>query len=190
MKKYHPDQYRDHPLAKLAEEKLREINEAYEILMKQGSAKSGKTYTGKSNWSDYSGSSSSSGSRRSGYYGRSVYNEVRTHINTGNVYAAEEILDNMDNRDAEWYFLRGLVFLRKGWHDEAYTCIQTAVNMEPGNFEYREALNRMNATFRNFRTGGYRKPQGGDIDFCTFCQCLWCSDCCCECMGGDLIPCC
>lgn len=33
-KKYHPDLYRDNPLADLAEEKLKEINEAYEVLTK------------------------------------------------------------------------------------------------------------------------------------------------------------
>ncbi|HOJ12845.1 MAG TPA: DnaJ domain-containing protein, partial [Clostridiales bacterium] len=43
VKKYHPDQYRDNPLAKLAEEKLREVNEAYEYLMKQSSTRSGRT---------------------------------------------------------------------------------------------------------------------------------------------------
>ena len=34
VKKYHPDKYQDNPLADLAEEKLQEINEAYDILMK------------------------------------------------------------------------------------------------------------------------------------------------------------
>lgn len=32
VKKYHPDFYQNNPLASLAEEKLKEINEAYEIL--------------------------------------------------------------------------------------------------------------------------------------------------------------
>lgn len=34
VKKYHPDRYRNNPLADLADEKMREINEAYEYLMK------------------------------------------------------------------------------------------------------------------------------------------------------------
>ncbi|NSW90650.1 MAG: J domain-containing protein [Firmicutes bacterium] len=182
VKKYHPDQYRDNPLAKLAEEKLREINEAYEYLMKQGSSKSGRTYR---NYKD-----SSYSTRDNNYYSRNIYNNVRVHINNGNIRMAEEILDDIANRDAEWYYLKGLVFLRKGWHDDAYTYIQTAINMDPGNIEYREVLNRMNMAYRNYRAGGYRQGHSNDIDLCTFCQCLWCSDCCCECMGGDLIPCC
>ena len=34
VKKYHPDKYQNNPLADLAEEKLQEINEAYDQIMK------------------------------------------------------------------------------------------------------------------------------------------------------------
>ena len=40
-KKYHPDKYINNPLADLAAEKMREINEAYDALMKKGNASSG-----------------------------------------------------------------------------------------------------------------------------------------------------
>lgn len=42
VKKYHPDKYQNNPLSDLAEEKLQEINEAYDMLMrgKSGSAAS------------------------------------------------------------------------------------------------------------------------------------------------------
>ena len=33
VKKYHPDQYADNPLKDLAEQKMREINEAYNTIM-------------------------------------------------------------------------------------------------------------------------------------------------------------
>ena len=35
VKKYHPDKYQNNPLADLAQEKLQEINEAYDTLMKK-----------------------------------------------------------------------------------------------------------------------------------------------------------
>lgn len=41
VKKYHPDRYQNNPLADLAEEKLREVNEAYDYLMKNGAGSSG-----------------------------------------------------------------------------------------------------------------------------------------------------
>jgi len=185
VKKYHPDQYRDNPLSALAEEKLREVNEAYEYLMKQKQdyAKSDKNY--RETWSK-----TYNRSNRENYHENGIYNNIRMHINNGNIKTAEELLDNLNTRDAEWYFLRGMVFLRKGWYDEAYTCISTAINMDPGNLEYQEALNRMNKSYRRYKTGGYHQTQGREMDFCTFCQTLWCADCCCECMGGDMIPCC
>ena len=37
-RKYHPDNYTDNPLADLAQEKMKEINEAYDTLTKGGGA--------------------------------------------------------------------------------------------------------------------------------------------------------
>jgi len=185
VKKYHPDQYRDNPLSKLAEEKLREINEAYEYLMKNGNFKrdSGQRYD-RNQWNGQWGNQWGS------YSDSSVYNQVRININNGNISAAEEILDRTPNRNAEWFFLKGLIFLQRGWYDQAYSHIQTAVNMDPTNFEYRSVLNRLymgNRGYRNTSAGmGYN--QGPDL--CQLCTFLWCADTCCECGGGDLIACC
>lgn len=44
VKKYHPDNYTDHPLAELAKEKMQEINDAYDKLT-NGNASS-HNYTG------------------------------------------------------------------------------------------------------------------------------------------------
>ena len=54
----------------------------------------------------------------------SVFNEVKRNINLGNIRAAEEILDRIDIRNAQWYYLKGIVFLRKGWYDEAVSHIR------------------------------------------------------------------
>ena len=44
-KKYHPDQYANTPLAELAGEKMKEVNEAYDTIVKQRKeAKSGGAY--------------------------------------------------------------------------------------------------------------------------------------------------
>ena len=37
-RKYHPDNYQNNPLADLAEEKMKEINEAYDTITKQRSS--------------------------------------------------------------------------------------------------------------------------------------------------------
>ncbi|MDP4092559.1 MAG: DnaJ domain-containing protein [Bacillota bacterium] len=182
VKKYHPDQYQNNPLSGLAEEKLREINEAYEYLMKNGSSK------GQSN--TWSGSSTSGGNWGGGQNSGDFYNSVRSFINRGNIGAAESMLDGSEDRNAEWYYLKGLIFVRKGWYDEGFNNIQTAVNMDPSNFEYRNTLNRLSNNNGAYRNAAFGRGYGSGPDICTICQCLWCSDCCCECAGGDLINCC
>ncbi len=180
VKKYHPDQYQDNPLSKLAEEKLQEINEAYDYLSKNAASRQDASY-------DRSGRSDNWGSGTADDF----FTQVKTNINNGRIDIAEDMLDGISKRPAEWYYLKGLIFVRKGWYDEAYTHIQRAVNMDPSNYEYRNALNRMNTSNSSYRTSSFSKGYGRqEPDLCTICQCLWCSDCCCECAGGDLIGCC
>lgn len=178
VKKYHPDQYQDNPLSRLAEEKLREVNEAYDYLMKNAAPRRDNSYnTNGGGWENQSGND--------------FFNQVKAHINTGNVKLAEDMLDSTGNRTAPWYYLKGLIFIRKGWYDEAYTHIQRAANMDPSNYEYRSALNRMNNSNNAYRANSFNRGYNRqNPDLCTMCQCLWCSDCCCECAGGDLISCC
>ncbi len=40
------------------------------------------------------------------------------------------------------------------------------------------------------RTYTQRKGPFGDMDMCDTLFCICCADSCCECMGGDLVPCC
>lgn len=175
VRKYHPDQYQNHPLSDLAEEKLKEINEAYDILMKQHEGRSG---VGNNYNNGYRG-------------GDSSLAQARNYINTGNIMAAEQILDRAGTKTAEWFYLKGIISMRKGWYNEAHNHLQTAVNMEPGNMEYRSALSSINHSNRGYQSSSYnRRGYGNDPDMCQLCTCLYCADCCCECGGGDFINCC
>ena len=50
IKQYHPDQYIDNPLKDLAEQKMREINEAYDTLTKNnGNYGSSNNYSNSTN---------------------------------------------------------------------------------------------------------------------------------------------
>lgn len=181
VKKYHPDQYQDNPLSKLAEDKLREVNEAYEYLTGKG----GKTTRSSNGWS---GSSSYAGGGRG--TGEGSFRQIRLYINSGNIAAAEEMLEAMQDKSAEWFYLRGLIFMKKGWYNEAIMNIRQACNMDPSNYEYRDALNRINTNNNMYRGNAYNKGYGAGPSFCDMCMCAWCSDSMCECCGGDLIGCC
>lgn len=178
-RKYHPDNYHENPLADLAQEKMKEVNEAYEAILKQRQAGGGR---GRDSYGAYGGSRPGGGSGDPGFA------QIRMLINSGNIAQAESLLNNMSNRTAEWYFLMGSCCYRKGWLDDARRHYQMAVSMDPGNPEYRQALNLMQAGGGAYRPAGY--ATGGGVDGCTLCSGLCCADSCCECMGGDLIPCC
>lgn len=181
-KKYHPDQHGSNPLRELAEEKMRELNEAYEYLMKNApDSSSNGGYN-----SSYSGGYNNTSSN---YGGNANYASIRMHIQNGNLNAAEDMLGGVSTRDAEWFFLMGVVHMQKGWYDSAYNYISKASSLDPSNMEYRDALNRMsnqNTAYRQQYYGTTRR----DNDMCDLCFKLWCADTLCECCGGDLISCC
>ena len=119
----------------------------------------------------------------------SQFSDVRQRINAGRIDDAETILDGIPTnmRNAEWNYLKGVIHQRRGWLNEAYRCYQTACQMEPSNQEYAAAFNSLNNNAR----GGYRTSRNtGNDGVCDLCTGLLCADCCCECCGGDLIPCC
>jgi len=95
------------------------------------------------------------------------------------------MLAGISNRDAEWYFLAGSLYYRRGWYQQASQMFGTALRMDPDNREYNDAVRRMGQQ-PLYRTSNY----SGGLSGCDFCSSLVCADCCCECMGGDLIPCC
>lgn len=167
VKKYHPDNYNDNPLADLAEAKMKEINEAYDTIVKQRT-QGGYQSSGGNTSGSYGGGSGYSGSRPT------VFAQVRQLINQGNLSEAESLLQMSPNRSAEWYFLTGTIAYRKGWLDEARQNFWTACNMDPTNFEYRQALNSMGMTATRGTYGG-----GGD-DLATLCTTLCCLNCLCN----------
>ena len=142
-RKYHPDNYHDNPLADLAQEKMKEINAAYEEIAKMRSGgRSAGTSGGYGNYRVSTGGYQQQYSSQSSS-GSSVLQQVRIAINTGNISRAEALLANYSDHNAEWNFLRGAVCYRRGWMDEAKRYYQTACQMDPGNAEYRQALEFM-----------------------------------------------
>ena len=114
--------------------------------------------------------------------------QVRTAINSGDLGRAENLLNSVAEHDAEWYFLMGSLCYRKGWMDEAANHYTRAASMDPGNAEYRQALQFMRSGGQAYR---YQGPgRASTMSGCDCCTNLLIADCCCECMGGDLISCC
>ena len=165
-RKYHPDNYHDSPLADVAQEKMKEINEAYEAIQKQRSGGGGyqqQSSGGYRQQQQYSSSSSNN----------PTFARVRSMINLGDLNAAERLLQEVPQRSGEWYFLMGSIAYRRGWLDEAMQNYNLAVQMEPGNMEYRQALAMMQRGGQAYRPYG---AAGGmdSLDCCTTMLCLNC----------------
>ena len=187
-RKYHPDNYHDNPLADLAQEKMKDINAAYEQItkMRSGAKSGGYSSAGTSgSYGSYGGYQQQYSSQSSS--GSSVLQQVRIAINTGNISRAEALLANYSDHNAEWNFLRGAVCYRRGWMDEAKRYYQTACQMDPGNAEYRQALEFMErGTESAYRPGG--QPFGTEVcggNLCLPLCCLWTL-----CNGGGYWFCC
>ena len=171
-RKYHPDNYQNNPLADLAQEKMKTINEAYDTITRSRASGGGRaSYTNTSGGAGYSGNYTGQSRTSAPQYAR-----IRQALNANNIAMAEQLLNSISVRDAEWYVLNGAVADRQGWMDEAQRNYQIACSMAPGNAEYQQALNMM-------QYGGnqpYRQTQyGHDCDGCDICTALMCLNCLC-----------
>ena len=163
-RKYHPDNYHDNPLSDLAQEKMKEVNEAYKQITEMREGRGNRRYGG------YSGAGA----------GTPEGKRIRAAINSGDLSHAEELLNAYPARNAEWNFLMGSLYYRKGWLDDARRYFQTAVNMEPGNPEYAQALRHMEGGYAS-TPYGRPQPSGQGCDACDCCLALLCANMCCRC---------
>lgn len=169
-KKYHPDSYTNNPLADLAEAKMKEINEAYDAIVRQ---RTQGGYQAPGGGNGYQGSSQSQGqSYQNG--GSGQFAQVRQLINQNNLRQAEQVLRATPAQSAEWYYLMGVICQRRGFLEEARQNYWTACSMEPNNLEYQQGLNSLRAYANQ---GRY---QGSNNDLSTLCTTLCCLNCLCD----------
>lgn len=146
---------------------MKEINEAYDTITKQRSGEMPR-------------SGGYGGGYQQGYASNPTYGRVRNLINVGDLTQAEQLLYQVGQKDGEWYFLSGSIAYRRGWLDEAMQNYTLAVQMDPNNMEYRQALTVMQrGSMGGYRPAGY----GGGIDSMDCCTTMMCLNCLCR--GGQ-----
>ncbi|MBQ3566154.1 MAG: DnaJ domain-containing protein [Oscillospiraceae bacterium] len=168
---YHPDRQSDSVMADIANEKMAEINAAYDKIMEMRRNGGGYSFQGYNN-------------------AYSIYNDVRIKIEHGNYTDADRILEqNRNDANAEWNYLKGTVCLSRGWMNDAYMYFDKAVRLDPSNREYAMAFSQI----KNQRGGQMRnnpytanRSNAGNADtcntLCNICQCIMCADCLCDCI--------
>lgn len=175
-RKYHPDSYVDNPLAGLAEEKFKEVQEAYEQIMKERENGSGGYYNSYQNGSEDEPVEMSA---------------VRNFINARQYSQALRTLSEIQLRNGRWYYYSAVANAGIGNNVMALDHARQAVTMEPDNQEYKNFLNQIEWQGQRYQNTGTYSGAGYGRNYGTgnFCCDLWCADTLCECMGGDLCSC-
>lgn len=172
-KEYHPDLHPDDPTVT---QKMSEVNEAYDMLMNP--EKYAKQRQGQQSHSQGYGRSSGGwqtdfgGFGYGGFYGYGSYREpsrpqaqpgdpmdIRRAIdaiNTRRYDLACSILNNMAGtcRNARWYYLSAIANMELGNEVTALEHIQRAVQLDPGNSEYRAVLAQLRQAGETYRQNG------------------------------------
>lgn len=142
-KKYHPDSNLGD---KSAEQKMKEINAAYDQLTHNRNNIGGTTSGAPSSY----GSSDPFGGFNSYQWQRTTYHqesaEIRTarnYINNRQYQNAINILNNIVDRNARWYYYSALAYAGIGDRVKAQQYVQRALQMDPGNPDYFLLLVRL-----------------------------------------------
>ena len=203
-RKYHPDSYTDDAQKKWAEDKFREVQEAYNQIVDERSGKSG----GYGGYGGYGNQNAQQNYSEEDQYLMAAMNYIRAR----RFNEAINVLNNMQNRSARWYYLSSYANLGLGNNVVAMDYAKKACEMDPGNPEFQQYYDQLQrggtaspfggAAFGGTPFGGgygggyggyggYGRYGGGDgCGTGNLCCDLWCADTLCECMGGDLCACC
>ncbi|WP_099468110.1 DnaJ domain-containing protein [Konateibacter massiliensis] len=185
-RKYHPDTNTNNPLADLAEEKFKQVQEAYQQIMAERE-RGGQSY-------GYSSQQATSQSYSNGGY-QSWQEDPKmvaaaNYINSRHYNEALNALSGISNRGGYWHYFNALAHAGMGNNIEALNYARQAVNIEPNNREFNDLLGRLQWGGQRYQTTGNGYGYGGSsCGTGNLCCDLWCADSLCECMGGDLISC-
>lgn len=218
-RKYHPDANMNNPNKTQAEEKFKQVQQAYDQIMKERSGE----YTGSDNgygsrggygsqgYGGYGSQGGFGGGGFGGYGGFGSYGgftgrrqnvndsyeeatvqmqAARNYINAGHYSEALHVLSEIRERTARWYYFSAVANAGAGNKVNALNYAKQAVEMEPGNTEYCNFLDRLQyggSWYQNFgEEYGYGRPSGGAGSICLK---LWLAqlimNCLCRCgIGG------
>lgn len=137
----------------------------------------------------------------SGFESKSqLFNEIDDAIRSGDLRLAQEKLDLFDERNGEWHYYQSVIFYKKNWINESKKQLEIALQCDPDNEKYKNALNKINEKITNsgrvnpnWNQSGNATPEsdaepvqqmGGEgcLQWC--CDMLICNmllNCCCNC---------
>lgn len=182
-KKYHPDR---NPGNKAAAEKMNEINAAYDQI-KNGTAQSGYGGSAYQQYGDQSGYSwggwdpwgNTGYSRSYQQTERSEYTAAKNYIRNGMYREAINALNGVPvtERDGKWYYLTAGANMYAGNKIAALEAAKRAVEIDPGNEEYRRLLEQLQSGgdfYNNYTTVNFRQGLSPDKLLLAMCAANMC----------------
>lgn len=183
-RKYHPDANINNPNKAQAEEKFKEVQQAYEQIMKE--REYGSYYGNNGNYGGFGSRTNSSYQDEEAVRRQAAAN----FIQSGHYREAMNVLSSLSQKNAHWYYLSSIANMRLGNNVNALNDIRQAVNMEPDNLQYRMLLQRMEGGGTWYQE--QQNPFGGmPSDNGDYCMKLCLANMLCNlCCGGGGVFCC
>jgi molecular chaperone DnaJ len=189
-RKYHPDANINNPNKDQAEEKFKEVQQAYEQIMKErtggGSYGAGQQSYG----GPFGGYGTGYGENGGTTEENSHLQAAANYIRNGYYKEALNVLNQMENRSAAWYYYSACANQGVGNNMIALEHAKQALAMEPDNWQYQILVQQLSGGggWYQSRQRNYGGPASGSGDFCMK-LCLWnlaCNLCCGSgmCCGG------
>ena len=199
-RKYHPDANINNPNKDQAEEKFKQVQQAYDQIMKEKQSGATGAYGaggyGSAGSSSYGGSSYGNGQCTGdpfgGFYGRYTYNNAGSSAQDDNpkVRAAGNFISNgyynealkvleevpFAERRGRWYYYSAVANQKLGNTATAIEHIQRAVSLEPNNMQYRQFMQILENGGSWYSDMGdiYGRPSGRGSECCSLLATLLC----------------
>ena len=190
-RKYHPDANVNNPNKAQAEEKFKQVQQAYDQIMKEKEQGSFGGYSGFGGYGGYGnygfGGYQNQQSQSSDYenYMRATAN----YIQSRHFKEALNVLNSMQERDALWYYYSSVANNGAGNNVVALEHAKKAAALEPDNYQYRQLVQQLEGGgmwYRDMQGPFYEYSSGGS-DFCMkLCIANMICNCCC---GGRVCLC-
>ena len=184
-RRYHPDANQNNPNKEAAEEKFKEIQQAYQQIMKEkeGGPSNGYGFGGYGNTGNYGNYGGYANYGSYGYGGYQQQNQRQSsssdsyhsymaaaanYIRSGHYREALNVLNTIQERTAQWYYYSAVANSGLGNNVAALDHAKRAAAMEPGNMEYQMLLRQLEGGGTWYRTmsGNYGSPIRTTDNFC------------------------
>ncbi len=183
-RKYHPDANINNPNRAQAEERFKEVQQAYDQIMREKQQGYGGAYGQSGGFGGYGGFAGNRGYYQSGNDSPKLQ-AAANYIANRHYAEALHVLNDIPfgERRARWYYYSAIANQGTGNNIVAKEHAARAVEMEPSNMEYRQFAQHLEygGTWYSNMGSNYDRPYAGAGNWCLSMLLLnmFCNCCCC-----------